>query len=139
MNNTTIVSSVFAVIAVVVTACGGGAEAGTSTRTKESKSTEQPTRPADGDEGAADSNDDEAEPAAAACVEKGAKANAEGVGAYCDETTKCESGLCTGDFGAPKGAQFCTKPCQTDAECGEGAVCFEETRGKGCVPQACVK
>lgn len=76
---------------------------------------------------------------AEACVEKGAKANDKGVGAYCDAKTKCSDGaFCTADFGAPVGAQFCTVICSEDADCGAGAHCFQEARGKGCVPDACM-
>lgn len=74
------------------------------------------------------------------CVPKDAKANDKGVGAYCDAKVRCAKGaFCTADFGAPVGAQFCTLMCNTDADCGSGSICFEEARGKGCVPSACVK
>ncbi len=79
-------------------------------------------------------------PSDAPCVPEGTKANDKGVGAYCDAQTRCPSrSICTGDFGASKGAQFCTFACSSDAECGAGATCFKEARGSGCVPVACQK
>jgi hypothetical protein len=74
------------------------------------------------------------------CVEKGAPGNEKGIGAYCDKTVRCKKGLiCTADFGAEPGDQFCTIPCQADADCGSGAQCFAgDDRGKGCLPDACV-
>lgn len=76
--------------------------------------------------------------AAEVCVEKGAKGNDRGVGAYCDKQTSCpDERFCTGDFGAPEGASFCTRICQSDDECGAGAYCLHESRGSGCVLLAC--
>ena len=72
------------------------------------------------------------------CAPAGSKANSKGIGAYCDTAAKCGvDTFCTGDFGAPAGAQFCSKQCAGDAECGEGAYCYKEARGGGCVTLAC--
>lgn len=74
----------------------------------------------------------------APCAPPGSKANDKGVGAFCDANTPCTGDtFCTGDFGAPEGARFCSKQCATDAECGAGASCFKEARGAGCVTLAC--
>jgi hypothetical protein len=74
----------------------------------------------------------------APCAPPGSKANEKGVGAFCDAKTPCSGDtFCTGDFGAPEGARFCSKQCATDAECGAGATCYKETRGAGCVTIAC--
>jgi hypothetical protein len=74
------------------------------------------------------------------CVQAGAKGNSKGIGKYCQSTTECASGLlCTKDVGATaEEPTFCTTTCKTDAECGDGATCYEEERGKGCVPNACL-
>ena len=72
------------------------------------------------------------------CAPVGSKANEKGVGAYCDAKTPCSGDtFCTADFGAGAGAQFCSKQCGNDAECGEGALCYKEARGAGCVTLAC--
>jgi hypothetical protein len=112
------------VVYSLLVACGGEAPADSTVRD------ESPTN-------AASNNDDKA--ADKACVEPGAKANDKGIGAYCDEGTRCKTGfLCTGDFGAPEGARFCTTVCQNDGECGAGAHCYAgDSRGKGCVLDAC--
>lgn len=73
------------------------------------------------------------------CVKPGDKGNEKGIGAYCETTAQCKSGLlCTKDFGAgPTEPWFCTATCDDDASCGADAMCFAETRGKGCLPNAC--
>lgn len=81
---------------------------------------------------------DTASSAVEACVAKGARGNDRGVGAYCDKQATCpDDRFCTGDFGAPEGASFCTRICQTDDDCGAGAYCLHESRGSGCVLVAC--
>jgi hypothetical protein len=74
------------------------------------------------------------------CVKAGDKGNAKGIGKYCQGTAECASGLlCTKDVGATaEEPTFCTIPCEKDADCGEGATCYEEARGKGCLPNACL-
>lgn len=73
------------------------------------------------------------------CVKPGDKGNEKGIGAYCEKTADCGSGLlCTKDFGATDSEPwFCTTPCTDDAACGTGAVCYAEARGKGCLPTVC--
>jgi hypothetical protein len=78
-----------------------------------------------------------ADKSSAACVTKDSKANEQGVGAYCDKTTKCTSGLCTADFDEAGSATFCTKLCSADADCGTGAFCYHDPRGSACVLTAC--
>lgn len=73
------------------------------------------------------------------CVPEGTKGNSIGVGAYCAAATDCKDGTFCPVGIAPKGAVFCTALCATDADCGEGATCYAEARGKGCVPNACLK
>lgn len=74
------------------------------------------------------------------CVKPADKGNDLGVGAYCDKSgIKCKSGLlCTASAGAKDDEPwFCTKPCAQDSDCGSGATCYAEARGKGCLPVAC--
>ncbi len=121
-------------VAILVSACSGEAPQPTP-----SKNATSPA-PSGSRAGGANDGDDDDDNAPAACVTKADKGNTLGVGAYCDKQTRCKTGhFCTADFGAPAGAHFCTVICATDADCGAGAVCFEETRGKGCIPNACVK
>lgn len=123
----------------LLVACGGGDDGSGSgsTGSKSTKSATDKNQPA-GSTGSA--TPDTSSSGDTACVAPGAKANDKGIGAYCDSKTRCPSdSICTGDFGAPVGKQFCTKVCQTDADCGSGAVCFAEARGKGCVISACME
>ena len=127
---------VMATATAMLIGCGGSE--GTSTQ-------QSPVRGSSSGSGSNNDNDNETdtsptEPAAAeeACVPAGAKANSKGVGAFCKKGDACPGdSFCTGDFGAPIGAQFCTIFCATDAECGDGARCFHEGRGSACVPNAC--
>lgn len=76
--------------------------------------------------------------AAVDCVPADTKGNALGVGAYCQTASDCKTGtFCTAGL-APKGAEFCTAFCSTDADCGEGASCYTDPRGKACAPTACI-
>ncbi|HSO31621.1 MAG TPA: hypothetical protein VLT33_03870 [Labilithrix sp.] len=72
------------------------------------------------------------------CVPAGTKPNDKGVGAYCQASSECTQGtFCTAGL-APKGAEFCTTFCSSDADCGAGATCYTDARGRACVPAACV-
>jgi hypothetical protein len=74
----------------------------------------------------------------AACSPPGTKGNALGIGAYCNAKTKCTGDtFCTADFGTEEGSSFCSRQCAKDSECGEGAFCYKEARGAGCVTRAC--
>ncbi|MBS2015071.1 MAG: hypothetical protein JST00_19425 [Deltaproteobacteria bacterium] len=131
MTKTT--TTVMAVVVAGLFACSS--EAPAPTKTGSSSSSGASGSAANPPTTTTDQSSTESEP----CVPKGAKANDKGVGAYCDKATRCSQGaFCTADFGAPVGAQFCTLMCATDADCGSGAKCFEEARGKGCVPVACL-
>lgn len=131
MTKSNAVTAVVAVMAAALAACSS-AEAPAPAKTTKSASSSS-----GGTSGTAVVDQDATE--AEACVTKDAKPNDKGVGAYCDKTVRCGSGaFCTADFGAPVGAQFCTLMCEQDSDCGSGAKCFEETRGKGCVPVACL-
>ena len=73
------------------------------------------------------------------CVKPGTPGNEIGVGAYCERMSDCKMTLCTGLFGAPSDAWFCSKLCTTTSECGSGAVCISDPRGTACVPMICIK
>lgn len=53
-----------------------------------------------------------------------------------------EAWVCTVDFVSDAALHMCTRPCGSDDDCGNGAVCMgdpgEEGGDKGCVPDACV-
>jgi len=74
------------------------------------------------------------------CGSPGDKGNEKGVGKYCTQG----GGQCFGT-GAPicsadiqlSGSGICSKSCNTDADCGTGATCFQDTLGKGCKPNIC--
>ncbi len=84
---------------------------------------------------AGDAGGDASEPP---CSPPGTKGNALGIGAYCNATVKCTGDtFCTADFGTKEGDSFCSRQCVKDSECGEGAFCYKETRGAGCVTLAC--
>lgn len=76
------------------------------------------------------------------CVKPGTPNNEMGIGGYCEPNTPAcisDAGIhfCTGAFSAPPDAWFCTKPCNTDPECGSNAYCDHNKDGNGCVPNAC--
>lgn len=81
-----------------------------------------------------------ADPTEPACSVAGEKGNNLGIGQFCSKTVdECGGGtFCQAAF-APEGAQFCTKLCALDSECGAGAICFKEARGSACVPNKCLK
>ena len=82
------------------------------------------------------------------CVAPGSKPNELGMGGYCDpgghqcDTAGPDAGprICTADVpDTPAHGWFCTYPCAKDEECGSGAYCASDVRGKGCVPNVCKK
>jgi hypothetical protein len=77
--------------------------------------------------------------ASANCVARGTPNNQQGIGGYCETNADCVSGrsFCTGVFGAPENAWFCTRPCADDPDCGPGLYCAVDPRGVACVPLAC--
>jgi len=73
------------------------------------------------------------------CVGVGTPNNELGVGGYCDTREDCPMALCTGLFGAPDDAWFCSRLCKIGDNCGSGAVCASDPRGTACVPVVCIK
>src|SRR5688572_13761838 len=117
MNKTTL-GFTFGVAALLITACSapgpsGGSSGGSSSGGSSSGSSGGSSSggSSSGSSGVT-TDEDETAPA---CVTKTDKGNALGVGAYCDKATRCKTGqFCSGDFGAPEGASFCTIICATD-------------------------
>lgn len=74
------------------------------------------------------------------CVRTCHRGNERGVGRFCTAGGGQCGGLnafvCTADVD-PGGPTFCTKPCTMDSQCGSGAVCTGDARGRGCVPVEC--
>jgi hypothetical protein len=73
------------------------------------------------------------------CIQPGTPSNDKGVGGWCEVRTDCPGTLCTGQFGAPDDAWFCSKLCSTNDECGANAMCVSDPRGQACVPIVCIK
>lgn len=73
------------------------------------------------------------------CVKPGTPNNDQGIGGYCQTNDDCVAGksLCTGEFGAPPDAWFCTRICADDPNCGAGLYCAQDSRGVACVPIVC--
>lgn len=115
---------------VVLTGCSSPEDTGkTGGSTTEAPITPKPAKP---DAAAAPSD------ASTECVAEGTKGNDKGVGAFCQTSKECAPGtFCTAGV-APKGAEFCTAFCSSDADCGEGASCYTDPRGRACVPAACI-
>lgn len=74
------------------------------------------------------------------CVKPGTPNNAQGIGGYCQSSEDCVPGksLCTGLFGSPPDAWFCTRLCKDDPNCGDGLTCVNDQRGIACIPNACL-
>jgi hypothetical protein len=73
------------------------------------------------------------------CAEPGATGNEKGVGKICsDGGGECGGGapLCLADYADGDFANYCTLICQSDADCGSGAVCLGPST-KACVPAEC--
>jgi hypothetical protein len=75
------------------------------------------------------------------CVRPCHRGNEKGVGRYCTASGGECGGLnafvCTADVDTSGGPTFCTRPCTMDSQCGSGAVCTGDERGRGCVPIEC--
>jgi hypothetical protein len=141
MSKSSIVMGGFVGLSIVLAGCSG-ADDGTSTGGSLSNQTgKTPVKTPDktGDTtSTADPTTPGPDSAAVECVAPGAKGNALGIGAYCQAATECKSGtFCTAGL-APKGAEFCTAFCTSDTDCGEGASCYSDPRGKACAPTACI-
>src|SRR5579862_3679646 len=74
------------------------------------------------------------------CGAPGDKGNELGVGKYCTQGGgQClgtKAPICSADIQL-NGQGICSKACNTDADCGTGATCFQDTLGKGCKPDVC--
>lgn len=90
-------------------------------------------------DGATASDASAARDPSANCVKPGTPNNEQGLGGYCESNADCVTGksLCTGVFGAPPDAWFCTRPCADEPDCGAGLYCADDPRGVACVPIAC--
>jgi Cys-rich repeat protein len=127
----------FVGLVVLLSGCGGADEGATKSEVVKKPKAKTPapdetTRSSD----SVDTDTSSTEPVD--CVAPGAKGNSLGVGKYCQASADCAEGtFCTAGV-APKGAEFCTAFCATDADCGDGMTCFQEARGKGCAPTACL-
>lgn len=128
----------FTVVLVVVSLAGCAAEPARDQQQQPQAKKQDSTSASKAD--SEDTDATEPLPDVKPCVTKASVANDKGIGAYCDETTKCtaKGQICTGDFGANPDASFCTKLCAEDAECGKGARCFHHEKGSACVLDACV-
>lgn len=140
MKTTTISFVALVVAGSFVVACSGAEDAKDSSTKPSSKGTSSSSSSSSGSTGDDKTGTDTEKTEPQVCVKAGDKGNDKGVGAYCEKSTECKTGLlCTKDFGAgPDEPWFCTTPCDDDTACGAGAKCFAEARGKGCVPQACL-
>jgi hypothetical protein len=77
--------------------------------------------------------------ASANCVKPDTPNNEQGIGGYCESNDDCITGksACSGLFGAPDNAWFCTRLCADDPDCGAGLYCAHDPRGIACVPIIC--
>lgn len=77
---------------------------------------------------------------AGTCGSPGDAGNSLGVGKYCTQGGgQCQglnASICSADIQL-NGSGICSKSCNTDADCGTGAVCYQDTLGKGCEPISC--
>lgn len=138
MNTSRIVGGL-TVLVVLLAGCSsadeGGAKDPTSNPSGSSGSSGKTPKPA-GDPETQQSTDATED---VGCVPEGTKGNSIGVGAFCASASDCKEGTFCPVGQAPEGSVFCTAFCATDADCGENATCFQEARGKGCVPNACLQ
>jgi hypothetical protein len=131
----------FSIVAMVLVGCGGGEGDDGGGRSPSPPTTSTtPTLPGSGTSAPRPAPAPSAE-APLLCSVKGDKGNNLAVGAYCEKGAgSCSTdNFCTADFvKAPEGANFCTRFCSKDADCGEGATCYKETRGSACVLKKCL-
>jgi hypothetical protein len=81
------------------------------------------------------------------CVRPCNTGNELGVGRYCtrggdqcliNQRNRLPAFLCSADFEMGQTTGWCIRPCSDDAACGSGARCVGDSRGRGCVPIACI-
>lgn len=80
---------------------------------------------------------------AESCVQPGAEGNEIGVGRFCSPrrgqcATTPLARLCVPDAAPEVTDWYCTRLCDSDADCGTAALCLGDARGMGCVPIACL-
>lgn len=142
MTKSIVVVAAVVGLAVVLAGCSSADAPSTGGSTSSQSKTATPKAPGAASDGTATSEQNATAPGpdsgAVDCVPPGTKGNSLGVGEYCQAASDCKTGtFCTAGL-APKGAEFCTAFCSTDADCGEGASCYTDPRGKGCAPTACL-
>jgi hypothetical protein len=75
------------------------------------------------------------------CAAMSDPGNELGVGRYCTknggECGGANASLCLADFLSGEFANFCTKLCSTDMDCGSGATCSGSGSQKACIPTKC--
>lgn len=142
MTKSSVVVGAIVGLAVVLAGCSSadeptssGGSSSTQSKTAKDKAATPSGGTATSEQNATDPGPDSG---AVDCVPEGTKGNAIGVGAYCQASSECMSGTFCTAGAAPKGAEFCTAFCSSDADCGEGATCYSDPRGKACVPAACI-
>ena len=124
----------FASLSMVLAACSGAEDGGSSSSNQKSAAKSAPA----GSASSADQTAPGPDSSAVDCVPAGTKGNSKGIGAYCQGASECSPDtFCTAGL-APKGAEYCTAFCSTDADCGEGATCYTDPRGKACAPTSCL-
>ncbi len=143
MTKSNVVVGAFVGLTMVLAGCSSADQPGTgggSSSTQNKTSQDKTPAAASGGTTTSEQNDTSPGPDSGAveCVPEGTKGNAIGVGAYCQASAECKTGTFCTAGAAPKGAEFCTAFCSTDADCGEGASCYQDPRGKACVPAACL-
>lgn len=80
---------------------------------------------------------------AESCVQRGDVGNDRGIGTFCTPRgSECaefpQAGLCLAQVAPAEGQWFCTRTCTSDAQCGEGALCDGDARGRACIPARCL-
>ena len=145
MTKSSVVVGAIVGLAVVLAGCSSAEEPGSTSgsSTSQSKTAKDKTSTPAPSGGTATSEHNDTSPGpdsgAVDCVPEGTKGNALGVGAYCQASAECKTGTFCTAGAAPKGAEFCTAFCSSDADCGDGATCYAgDPRGKACVPAACI-
>lgn len=78
---------------------------------------------------------------ASSCGQRGDTGNDQGVGRFCTPTgNECmvPSPFCLAALAPSEGQFFCTHLCTSDNQCGTGASCQGDSRGRVCFPNRCI-